>query len=284
MFTRKTPSNDRTWDPDMAALSRATFNGDEVTLSNVRDTTYGSPGSLYKVTVADRSYDLAKLTRLWFIVESFSSLQAIAHTFFSFEFVDGEVLAVSVEARREQGETYSIIKGLQREFELMYLFGTERDFVLRRTHCLGHDVYLYPVKLPPEKVRSLLLDVLREANHLAEQPRFYNSITDNCTTTLFEHLEKVVPGAFPALLPAKVLPGLSDKALYRRGFIDTALPFEALRERYNVRAAAGRCRDEPDFSRCIRSGFAAANLSTRRVGCEQVLDRQRRRPRAVVGG
>ncbi len=255
MFKRKTPSNDRTWDPDMAALSRATFQGDELHLSNVRDTTYGEPGTLYKAKFADRRYDLSKVERLWFVVESFSSLQAIAHTFFSFEFADGEVLAVSVEARRERGESYSIVKGLQREFELMYLFGTERDFVLRRTHYLDHDVYLYPIKLPPEKVRALLLDVLREANHLAEHPRFYNSVTDNCTTTLFDHLDEVVPGAFPALLPAKVLPGLSDKALYRRGFIDTKLPFGELRERYNVKAAAERCGDGPDFSSCIRNGL-----------------------------
>ena len=137
----------------------------------------------------------------------------------------------------------------------MYLFGTERDFVLRRTHYLEHDVYLYPVKLPPEKVKALLLDVLDEANRLAEQPRFYNSITDNCTTNLFEHLNAVVPGAFPALLPAKVLPGWSDKALYRRGFIDTKLPFGELRERYNVKAAAERYRDDPDFSTLIRSGL-----------------------------
>ena len=255
MFTPKTPSNDRTWDPDMAALSRATWQGDELQLSNVRDTTYGDPGSLYKPAFTDRSYDLAKLTRLWFIIESFSALQAIAHTFFSFEFADGEVLAVSVEARRERGETYSIVKGLQREFELMYLFGTERDFVLRRTHYLDHDVYLYPLKLPPAKVRALLLDVLEEANRLAERPRFYNSVTDNCTTNLFEHLNGVVPGAFPTLLPAKVLPGWSDKALYRRGFVDTTLPLKALRERYNVKAAAERYRDRSDFSTLIRSGL-----------------------------
>ncbi len=255
MFERKTPSNDRTWDPDMAALSRATLQGDELHLSNVRDTTYGDPGTLYKVTVTDRTYDLSRVKRLWFVIESFSALQAIAHTFFSFEFAGGEVLALSVEARRERGESYSIVKGLQREFELMYLFGTERDFVLRRTHYLDHDVYLYPLKLPPAKVRALLLDVLVEANRLAERPRFYNSVTDNCTTNLFEHLNRVVPGAFPALLPAKVLPGWSDKALYRRGFVDTTLPLEALRERYNVKAAARHYRDSSDFSTLIRSGL-----------------------------
>lgn len=255
MFKRKTPSNDRAWVPDMAALSRATFNGDEVHLTNVRNTSYGAPESSYEVVLEDRSYNLSELVRLWFVVESFSALQAIAHTFFSFEFSTGEVLSVSVEARREQGEAYSIVKGLQREFELMYLFGTERDFILRRTHYLEHDVYLYPLKLSPEKVRALLIDVLHEANRLAEQPRFYNSITDNCTTNLFDHLERAVPGTFPALLPAKVLPGWSDKALYRRGLIDTALPFEALHEHFNVKAAAGRYAHDPDFSRRIRSGI-----------------------------
>ena len=254
-FTRKTPSNDRTWNPDMAALSRARFNGDELQISNVRDTTYGPPGSAYEVVLENRSYDLSKVLRLWFIVESFSALQAIAHTFFSFEFAGGEVLSVSVEARREAGETYSILKGLQREFELMYLWGTERDFVLRRTHYLDHDVYLYPVTLPPEKVRALLVATLLEANRLAEHPRFYNSITDNCTTNLFDHLNEVAPGAFPALLLAKVLPGLSDRALFERGFIDTALPFEKLRERYNVKAAAERYRNNPNFSTLIRSGL-----------------------------
>lgn len=42
----------------------------------------------------------------------------VAHTIMSWEFADGQHLAISIETRRERGEEYSALRGFFREYEL----------------------------------------------------------------------------------------------------------------------------------------------------------------------
>lgn len=248
----KRPSNTRNWKPDMARPVRAEIADDTITLHNVRNIHYGEPGTSYEAVWETRTYDLSRATRLWFAIESFSRLEVIAHTLLSFEVEDGEYLAFSAEARLKQGEKYGIVPGLLRDFELIYTFGTERDFILRRTNYQDHDVYLYPLTLTPEEVQSILRDALAGANTLRETPRFYNSITRNCTNILFRLFNRTHPGTIGAFALAQVLPGLSDRMLYRKGLIDTPLPFPEIRDAYNVHELGQRYRDDPNVSARLR--------------------------------
>lgn len=255
LVSLKRPSNDRRWKPDMARPPQAELRGDALTLHGVRNIRYGAPGRPYEAVWETRAYDLAKVKRLWFVVESFSRLEAVAHTLVSFEFGGGEYLAFSAEARLQDGEKYDILRGLFSNFELMYTFGDERDFVLRRTNYQDHDVYLYPLTLKPDEVRALLEDTLLTANVLHDHPRFYNSLTRNCTNLLGVHANHIRPGAFAWWRPAQALPGLSDRLLYRKGWIDTTLPFERLHEVYNVRYVGQKYRDAPNVSEKMREGL-----------------------------
>ncbi len=253
----KRPSNDRRWKPDMARPARADVAGDALTLTNVRDIRYGAPGTPYEAVWETRTYDLSTTQRLWFVIESFSDLEVVAHTLLSFEFGGGAYLAFSAEARLEDGEHYDILRGLFNAFELMYTFGDERDFILRRTNYQDHDVYLYPLTLSPPEVRALLEDVLKEANVLRERPRFYNSLARNCTNLLGLYANHVRPGSFAWWRPEGALPGLSDRLLYHKGWIDTTLPFEKLREVYNVRHIAQEYKDDPNITKKLREGSLA---------------------------
>ena len=51
------------------------------------------------------------------------------------------------------------------------------------------------------------------------------------------------------------MPGLSDRVLYHKGWIDTGLPFEKIREHYAVREKTRRCAPDEGFSACIREGM-----------------------------
>ena len=253
----KRPSNDRRWKPDMARPARADVAGDTLTLTNVRDVRYGALGTPYEAVWETRTYDLSTTQRLWFVIESFSDLEVVAHTLLSFEFGGGAYLAFSAEARLQDGEHYDILRGLFNAFELMYTFGDERDFILRRTNYQDHDVYLYPLTLSPPEVRALLEDVLKEANVLRERPRFYNSLARNCTNLLGLYANHVRPGSFAWWRPEGALPGLSDRLLYHKGWIDTTLPFEKLREVYNVRHIAQEYKDDPNITKKLREGSLA---------------------------
>lgn len=249
------PSNDRDWTPDMARLARGEIDGDTLTIHNLRDNLYPQPGEPYDTRWTSGSYDLAKLRRVWLAVEYFSRFRAVAHTFLSFEFSDGDALSVSVEARLPAGERYSIVRGLLRAFEVAYTFGTERDFVLRRAAYRRRKVLLLPLITPPDQARALLLRLVERANDLAGTPRFYNSVTENCTSTLADHANEVRPGSFPLLLPAKVMPGYSPGTLHRKGWIDTDLELDALDSRFDIGDRAREIGPAPDFSRKLREGL-----------------------------
>ena len=252
---RKGRDGERDWQPDFARQTYGIVEGDTLTLHFVRNSRYPAPGEPYEVAWETRRYDLGDVTRLWFLVASFSRLEVVAHTFLSFEFADGEFLAVSVEARVERGREYNLVEGLLRHYELSYVFGDERDLILRRTLYQETEVYLYPLVTPPLEVRSLLVRMVETANRLRAHARFYNSVTENCTSVLREHANAVRPGAFLPFVPAQVMPGLSDRVLYHKGWLDTNLPFEKIREHYAVQEKTRRCAPDKGFSACIREGM-----------------------------
>jgi Domain of unknown function (DUF4105) len=252
LISLRKPSNDRPWKEDQARLAKVRLEGDLAHIENVRNIRYGAPNTPYEVIWETRSYDLSKVKRLWFIVEPFHpTIKAIAHTFISFEFED-DFLSLSVEARKEHDEEYSILRGMMGSFELMYCLGDERDHIVRRSVYSEHELYVYPLITPPHEVRAILEHVFGIVNGLADKPRFYNSIRDNCTSSLRDLANVVQPGSFAPFIWAQVLPGLSDEVLYKKGWIDTTVPFEKLRETYGVRLKAEQFKDDADFAKRIR--------------------------------
>ena len=260
------PSNDRPWVANQAVLPEAEFRGDVVRVRNVRNTRYDTPDQ-YQPRYDDRTYDLGRLTRAWFVVEPFSDFGGAAHTFLSFEFAgpptpetvpSGEMMtaqpdfvSISVEVRKEVGESFSPLGGLLKRYEIIYVVADERDAIGLRANHRQDDVYLYPVTAPPDRVRALFVAMLEAANRLRDRPQFYNTVTNTCTTNIVGHVNELVPGRIP-WSPKILFPGYSDRLAYDLGLIDTDLPYEAIRERFRINDAARRFADREDFSAGIR--------------------------------
>src|SRR5688572_7957902 len=111
------PRTDRTWSPDQAVLPAASLDGTKLRVSNIRNCSYRTTKD-YTVGHYDRTFDLDELDSLWFGVEPFADFRGAAHTFLSFGWSDGTFLAVSVEIRKEKGESFSALKGMFKQFEL----------------------------------------------------------------------------------------------------------------------------------------------------------------------
>jgi hypothetical protein len=176
----------------------------------------------------------------------------IAHTIMSWEFADGPPLAVSIETRKEVGETYSALAGFFRRYELVYVAADERDLVALRTNHRHEDVYLYP--LHPRRAdgaRALLLSYLAAMNELASHPAWYNALLTNCTTTI--RLNVLHAGGQLPIDWRLLANGHLPELLYERGVLDASIPFEELRERGHVNARALAAGDAPDFSARIRA-------------------------------
>ncbi|MFH2204615.1 MAG: DUF4105 domain-containing protein [Elusimicrobiota bacterium] len=251
------PSMARDWARDQVLLPKIAINGGVVSILNIRRARYRSTAD-YDVSYYGRSFDLARIRRVWYMIEKFPAWSGMAHTLFSFEFAgpDGkpEFVAVSVEIRREKGEKYSVLKGLLRRFELMYVIADEEDVIRLRTTHRRHDVYLYPGAASPEKVRALFLDMMRRAQQLRREPEFYNSITNTCTTNLVDHVRKIAPGRLPRSLKV-VMPGYSDRLAYDQGLIDNARPFAEMRAAHLISPRAREFK-AGDFSGWIRRGIS----------------------------
>lgn len=245
------PSNDRSWVKDNAVLTYAERDGDLLRVYNVRNFKYRAPLD-FDVDYYNRTYDLSKLNSVDFIVAPFNPPSA--HTFVSFGFEDGSHLAVSIEARREEGEFYNIFKGMFRRFEIVYVFADEADVVKLRTNFRSEgNVYMYPIKVSNEKAVALLMDMINTANGLVQKPMFYNTITNNCTVRLVRHVNAIASKDSKIGFSYKyMLPAYSDELVYEMGLINDTGTFAELKEKYRITPKARACHDAADFAQCIR--------------------------------
>jgi len=245
------PSADREWVPQQAVMAHADIRGDSVYVSHLRNFSYTAEEAFTPV-YDDRRYDLKNLESVWFIVTPFSKRwRGPAHTFVSFGFADSQYVAISVEARREPGETYGPLTGLFRQFELIYVVGDERDLIGSRAVYGGYDVYVYPIRASRERIRELFLEMLARSNALATRPEFYNTLTNNCTSNVVDHVNHIVPRAVPHGIKT-ILPGYADEVAYSLGLIDNSVSLDEARRRFRVNDQALRFATAPDFSRRIR--------------------------------
>lgn len=246
-----TPSNTRNWNDDQKILPNADVQGSEVTIHNIRNFTYASTTS-FTENYYDKTFDVNKLKRVWYIVEPFSGIPGSAHTFLSFEFEDNQFVAVSVEIRKEKGESFHPVKGLFNQYEIMYVWGDEMDLVKLRSNYRKDKVYVYPIKTTEEKARALFTDMISRTNDLYSNPEFYNTVTNTCTTNIVQHVNRVTPKKIQMINKSVLLPETSDELAYGLGMIDTELSFEDARNRFYINEKAEKYADDKDFSVRIR--------------------------------
>lgn len=250
------PRSDREWIRQQAVMAHADIRGDSVYVNHVRNFSYTAE-EVFTPAYDDRRYDLNKLESVWFIVTPFSKQwRGPAHTFVSFGFADSQYVGISVEARREPGETYSALTGLFRQFELIYVIGDERDLIASRAVYGGYDVYVYPIRASRERIRALFLEMLARSNALATRPEFYNTLTNNCTSNVVDHVNHIVPRAVPHGIKT-ILPGYADEVAYSLGLIDNTISLEEARRRFRVNDQARRFVTAQDFSGRIRVNASA---------------------------
>ena len=250
------PNNYRDWRPEVSKIASWRRDGDRVVLENVRDFQYRS-GTDFTERWIRREFDLSRVKGVDMFLSNWGP-SLICHTIASFEFDDVRPFAVSVETRKEKGEEYSALRGLYRGFELHYVFAEERDVIGLRAAHLGERVHLYRLKGGRAEARALLEEYLRAVRRLDLEPRWYNAVTTNCTTSIRDNARQAA-GVGPFDLRI-LLNGDIDRLGWERGRIDNSMPFESLRAMSDitgkVKAAAGA--GSAEFSTRIRQGLPGA--------------------------
>jgi hypothetical protein len=247
-----TPSNSRDWQSNVAQLPSATLDGSLLTIENVRSFRYRGDEAAAEEHWITTTYDLDELIG-FDIFFSYWGPEAYGHTIASWEFSDGSHLAVSIETRKEIGESYSALRGFFRQFELYYVVAEETDVVALRTNHRGERVELYRIFTPGQGDRAMLLDYIRDINELAEKPRWYNALTQNCTTTIWKHA-KAVGSKFP--LDWRLLAnGYVLELAHQLGTVNTSMTLAELKQRSDITKLALQAGDTDDFSTTIRQGL-----------------------------
>ena len=248
------PSNDRSWVNDNDRNATIEFDGDKIRITNVRDFNWRTTKDFDESWV-DQEYDLREVESIWLTLEYFDPrLQQMAHTILSWGFADGRRLACSIEVRREKGERYHPVRGLFREYELIYVWATERDVIGVRTRCRKHSVtHLFKaVVLGEGNERRMLESYLHRTNKLIETPEWYNTLTNTCTTNIVRHVNEVYPGRVPRAISI-LMPGLSPKLLQRANLIEMRGTLDETLAKSVIDAKADSWDGEADFGDVIRA-------------------------------
>jgi len=245
------PSHNRNWRPEVAVMPRATIDGDRVRLTGVRNFDYRSRND-FTVRYEEREVNLSHLKSIDFYISYFLE-GPVGHTFVSFIFDNAPPLSISIETRPEVGEGFAPVASMFKQFELIYVVGSERDVVGVRTNHRGEPTYLYRLNSSADDARRLLLVYLARINELADRPEFYHLLTNSCTINIVRYANAAGrQGRFDF---RHLLNGLIDSYLYHSGRINTDLPFDELQERSLINQAAQAADGAPDFSERIRASL-----------------------------
>ena len=194
-FVSISPQQNRDWQPEVSqrlAYERDANNPDLITFTNVRNFDWHTSEDATEHWQT-RTVDMSKLSGVD-IINSYWMGPMIAHTLVSFRFEDDRPLSLSLEIRKEKGESFSALGGFFKRYELSLIAAEERDIIYTRSNARGEQVYLFPIShLKQSEVQSLFESYLTIADELNAEPAWYNTLTSNCTNIIF-YMARVISG------------------------------------------------------------------------------------------
>jgi hypothetical protein len=252
LWSRIQPSNDREWVPEVKETPWGEISGDTVTIHNVRNFTYRTETD-FDPNYETRTFNVNELTEVDILVTYWAG-KAIAHAMVSFGFNNRDFIAFSIETRKEVGESYSAINGFFRNYELAYIVADERDLIgVRTNHRVPEEqVYVLRTRMALENGRKLFLEYIRRINDLREHPKFYNTLTTNCTTQILTNVQSF--GGIARYTWKILLSGYVPEYLYETETLMPGMSLEEIMSKSLVNERAKKFSTDPNFSSLIREG------------------------------
>ena len=248
------PSHDRDRELGQEALPYIAMDDTgTITITKFRNFDWRKEGAV-SPRYESRTFHSRDLNRVDVFISHFDDFEGLADIFLSFGFANSQHLVVSLETRRENDEAFSPSRGIFRQFEIIYVVGSEEDIVGLRTDVReGERVYLYPTKATEKQSRDLFVAIANDINDVHGKPRIYNTLTRNCTNELARRVEDISTVRFPITWKT-ILPGYFDEVLYRIAIIENEAPFDKVKAAHLVDNQAVD-RHQPKYSADLRASI-----------------------------
>jgi hypothetical protein len=242
------PSQDRQWNPNFAVLPSFEMDGDTVTAHKVRSTEYRTLKD-FTPKHETRVYRLSNLRGVDGVITYWGS-PWLCHPMLVFDFSAEGRLCISIEVRYRVGQRFGFWRSLYRQQEIMYVVSDERDAILRRSrYGKRNDVYLYRLQADPEEIRKVFQEYVVSTNRLVTEPRWYQGLTANCTTSIYRQRTRRIEWDWRWLFNGRI-----DAMMYDNGRMGRKLPFEQLKAESRVNDRANRAPID-GFGDFIRQGL-----------------------------
>lgn len=247
------PSLTHQWVSENARQATAQVIDDVLVVQDLRNFEWGS-GRDCVARWEERRFPLGELSAVDLFVSTWGDPR-VAHLIVSFVFGERDPLAFSIETRRESSESWSMLAGFMRSYELILIAADERDVIRVRTNRRGEEVRRYRLDTTPTMRRSLIEQYVHEMNELAHRPRFYNTLFRNCTTEVVRILRaagRPVPANWEIIAS-----GLVPMYLHQLGLLADKRPFAEVHAAADIGPAARAAEDDPAFWQRIRGARSA---------------------------
>jgi hypothetical protein len=246
------PSNNRNWTKDVAILPSVSININLVTVKNIRNFQYKSESD-YIPEYYNKTFNADNIISLDYILSYWDGNTNIAHTMFSFGFKDNSYLCVSVETRREVNELQTGLRGLYNQYESIYILADEKDLLGLRTNFRQEEVFVYPIKAETKKIKKLFLQIMHKVQNLETKPQFYNTIKNNCFTSILNNVSKITEKSI--IFDYRfILSGYSDELGYEKGlFLTEGMSFKDFKNIHHINQYVHEGKIPDNYSSIIRN-------------------------------
>jgi hypothetical protein len=122
----------------------------------------------------------------------------------------------------------------------------------RQLRCVKR-LYIYRTRAPLRNIHRVFLDYIKTISEMREHPRFYNTLTTNCTTTILMHTR--INSESPPMSWKVLLSGYVLDYLYELGRLDTTKSFPELEKLSHVNERAHAADNNASFSQRLRQGL-----------------------------
>jgi len=137
----------------------------------------------------------------------------------------------------------------------------KKDILGLRTNYRKEEVYIYPMNVNKEQIQKLFIQIMSKVQKLETHPQFYNTIKNNCFTSLLNEIRKITQQTI--VFDWRFLKnGRSDELGYERdSFITNGMSFKNFKKNNHINQYILDIEIPENYSKIIRERKASKTVS-----------------------